>query len=161
MITFKLEPRLDQYIGFRAVLHDHTPLFDITASREEMADLYRGIGNLLGTLNAQSGTFDSTSTRTGSVKKHQLDLFEQKRTDVHVKTDPITVPDTGYTIKTNAIQCNHCKDVIISRHCHDFVTCSCGRVSVDGGLDYLRRAGDHGDWTELSEYVGDVAEGDD
>ena len=55
-------------------------------------------------------------------------------------------------IKRNAIKCNPCGDVIESRSCHDFVTCSCGECAVDGGLDYLRRMGDGGDFEELAEY---------
>ena len=55
-------------------------------------------------------------------------------------------------IKRNVIRCNHCGDVIESRSCHDFVTCSCGTCAVDGGLDYLRRMGDDGDFEELAEY---------
>lgn len=55
-------------------------------------------------------------------------------------------------IKKNAIRCNHCGDVIESRSCHGFVTCSCGRWTVDGGLDYLRRMGDNRDFEELAEY---------
>ena len=39
----------------------------------------------------------------------------------------------------NAIRCNSCGDIIESTFRHDFKTCSCGRVSVDGGHDYLRR----------------------
>ncbi|MBQ9268922.1 MAG: hypothetical protein IJ206_05310 [Oscillospiraceae bacterium] len=39
----------------------------------------------------------------------------------------------------NAAKCNYCGDVIESTYRHDFQTCSCGRVSVDGGHDYLRR----------------------
>lgn len=39
----------------------------------------------------------------------------------------------------NAIRCNLCVDEIESRSVHDFVTCSCGACSVDGGHDYLRR----------------------
>lgn len=39
----------------------------------------------------------------------------------------------------NAIKCNHCHDVIVSRHRHDFVKCTCLSIFVDGGLDYLRR----------------------
>jgi hypothetical protein len=31
--------------------------------------------------------------------------------------------------------------MIISKHRHDFVTCTCGAISVDGGQDYLRRVG--------------------
>lgn len=51
----------------------------------------------------------------------------------------------------NAIQCNHCRDVIESFYRHDFKYCSCGRVAVDGGLDYLRRCfQEKADYTELS-----------
>lgn len=52
----------------------------------------------------------------------------------------------------NAIQCNHCGDIIESKSTHDFKTCSCGRVSVDGGHEYLKRCFQkEGDYTELSE----------
>ena len=50
----------------------------------------------------------------------------------------------------NAIQCRKCGDVIESKHVHDFVSCSCGAVAVDGGLDYLRRCGNKEDIIELS-----------
>lgn len=39
----------------------------------------------------------------------------------------------------NAAKCNYCGDVIESTYRHDYKTCRCGRVSVDGGHDYLRR----------------------
>ncbi len=39
----------------------------------------------------------------------------------------------------NCIKCNSCGDVIESFSRHDFKYCSCHRVAVDGGLDYLRR----------------------
>jgi len=39
----------------------------------------------------------------------------------------------------NAIKCKHCGDVIESMSVHDFVTCSCGKVSIDGGHCYLKR----------------------
>lgn len=58
-------------------------------------------------------------------------------------------------IKRNVIRCNHCGDVIESRSCHDFVTCSCGKCAVDSDLDYLRRMGDDGDFEELAEYEGE------
>lgn len=56
----------------------------------------------------------------------------------------------------NRIQCNLCEDVITSHHRHDFVTCKCTAVSVDGGRQYLKRgysfAGIEGSlpYTELS-----------
>lgn len=41
----------------------------------------------------------------------------------------------------NAVTCNKCGEFIVSKHRHDFVTCHCGAISVDGGQAYLRRVG--------------------
>lgn len=38
----------------------------------------------------------------------------------------------------NAIRCKSCNTIIESKHRHDFVSCPCGAVFVDGGLDYFR-----------------------
>ena len=53
----------------------------------------------------------------------------------------------------NKIKCNHCQEVIESKHRHDYVTCKCGTVSCDGGKDYLKRSymNSQTDFTELSE----------
>jgi hypothetical protein len=45
-------------------------------------------------------------------------------------------------IVQNAVICNKCDDYIFSKHRHDFVTCKCGAIAVDGGQEYLRRVGD-------------------
>jgi hypothetical protein len=50
----------------------------------------------------------------------------------------------------NAVTCLACGDFIVSKHRHDFVTCTCGAVSVDGGQEYLRRVGDFGNAVDLS-----------
>ena len=55
-------------------------------------------------------------------------------------------------ILVNKIQCKKCKDIIESKHVHDFKWCSCGAVAVDGGLEYLRRVGNIEDIIELSEF---------
>lgn len=39
------------------------------------------------------------------------------------------------------VLCRTCLDLIQSMHRHDFVTCSCGAISVDGGSDYTRILG--------------------
>ncbi len=43
-------------------------------------------------------------------------------------------------IKRNSAKCLKCNTEIESVHRHDFVTCPCGNVSVDGGRAYLKRA---------------------
>lgn len=55
-------------------------------------------------------------------------------------------------IKTNKIKCLKCKDIIESKHRHDFVWCSCGAVAVDGGKDYQKRCGELYNIQEMSEY---------
>jgi len=44
-----------------------------------------------------------------------------------------------YRILQNEAKCRKCDDIIWSAHRHDFKTCKCGAISVDGGLDYIRR----------------------
>ena len=38
----------------------------------------------------------------------------------------------------NAAICKSCKTVLFSRASHDYRSCTCGRISVDGGFDYFR-----------------------
>jgi hypothetical protein len=49
----------------------------------------------------------------------------------------------------NRAMCLKCKDVITSRHRHDFVTCGCGNLSLDGGNDYRRTL--YENWTMVSD----------
>lgn len=58
----------------------------------------------------------------------------------------------------NSIQCKHCEQIINSRHVHDFKSCRCGKVAVDGGLDYLARTGNKRDYIEASIEIGDDGE---
>jgi hypothetical protein len=52
----------------------------------------------------------------------------------------------------NAAQCVKCKDVIESKHRHDFVSCSCRAIFVDGGMDYIRIGGNPEDIILMTEY---------
>ncbi len=55
-------------------------------------------------------------------------------------------------ITVNKIRCKKCGDIIESKSVHDFRSCKCGFVAVDGGHNYLRRVGNLEDWEDLSEY---------
>ena len=56
-------------------------------------------------------------------------------------------------IISNKIKCNICGDVIESTYTHDYKTCSCGRVAVDGGKEYMKRCfKNKNDYTEMSEW---------
>ena len=57
-------------------------------------------------------------------------------------------------IVRNAARCRRCRTVIESRHRHDFVSCPCGAIFVDGGTDYLRAGGDPADFETLA-VIGD------
>jgi len=57
-------------------------------------------------------------------------------------------------ILSNQVKCLTCNDIIFSAHRHHMVTCSCKGISVDGGMDYLRRVG-NGPYEEQSITVED------
>lgn len=50
----------------------------------------------------------------------------------------------------NEAQCKKCNDIIWSGNRLDYTTCSCGAISVDGGMDYIRRRGNPEDMDERS-----------
>lgn len=54
----------------------------------------------------------------------------------------------------NRARCRKCGDTIESVHRHDWQTCKCESIFVDGGLDYLRRGGDSDVLEDLSEVEG-------
>lgn len=53
----------------------------------------------------------------------------------------------------NRAKCLLCEDIITSDNRHDFATCSCGNLSVDGGSHYNRRLfRNEKYWEEMSVY---------
>lgn len=56
----------------------------------------------------------------------------------------------------NAARCLECGDTVESKSRHDFRSCRCGGIFVDGGLDYVRRGfRDINKIEDLSEYEVD------
>lgn len=53
-------------------------------------------------------------------------------------------------ILSNQAVCGACGDRPFSRHRHDFVSCKCENVSVDGGMDYLRRVAKSEEYRDIS-----------
>lgn len=59
-----------------------------------------------------------------------------------------------YMLIRNAARCKLCGDEIESKHRHDFVTCKCGEISIDGGTAYVRcLANDFNNLIDLCEYA--------
>lgn len=52
----------------------------------------------------------------------------------------------------NRAKCLKCGEVIESETVHDFRSCSCGNLCVDGGKEYLKRSFQTMEWEELSEF---------
>lgn len=51
-----------------------------------------------------------------------------------------------------SIKCNHCGDILISKHRHDFKMCSCGKCYIDGGNDpYIRVGGNPEDYEWINK----------
>jgi len=55
------------------------------------------------------------------------------------------------SLERNRARCRKCKDVIESKFRHDFVTCKCGAISVDGGHDYQRLLGNINDFDFMED----------
>jgi len=56
-------------------------------------------------------------------------------------------------ILRNKAKCLICGEILESKHRHDFRTCKCGNLSIDGGKDYLKRCVKNIDkFEELSEF---------
>jgi hypothetical protein len=47
----------------------------------------------------------------------------------------ITYGGVKYNLYRHAIYCKKCADTIESEHNHDFKSCKCGAVSIDGGVN--------------------------
>jgi|694.fasta_scaffold118432_4 hypothetical protein len=43
-----------------------------------------------------------------------------------------------FGVPRNRAKCRKCGDIVWSTHRHDFTSCSCGAISLDGGYDYNR-----------------------
>ncbi len=68
------------------------------------------------------------------------------------RTKPVYFGPNDLTLIKNRAQCLVCFDIIISTHRHDFVSCKCGAISVDGGLAYSRRLGEPEHINDLNIY---------
>lgn len=51
----------------------------------------------------------------------------------------------------NRAKCRKCGDVIESKFTHDFQSCKCGAIFIDGGNDYHRRGGNPEDFQEVKD----------
>ena len=60
-------------------------------------------------------------------------------------------------IVQNQVRCHKCGDEPYSAFGHDFKSCKCGNIAVDGGMNYLRRVGGEEGYTELSYEIPDAA----
>lgn len=47
-------------------------------------------------------------------------------------------------ILRNQAECPRCGELVASIHRHDYRSCSCGGIAVDGGISYLRRTFEDG-----------------
>lgn len=75
------------------------------------------------------------------MEKYKL---KKGKTDYHAFTDiDMSIEarrkfDVG-DVWMNQAKCKKCNDVIVSANRHDYATCKCGAISVDGGSWYCKR----------------------
>lgn len=58
-------------------------------------------------------------------------------------------------IWSNAAKCLACGEVVRSKNRHDYATCGCGGLSVDGGSWYSKRMG-AGEYQNMVEFYDDA-----
>ena len=63
-------------------------------------------------------------------------------------------------ILENAARCKKCGEYVRSNHQHDFVSCACGSVHVDGGSWYARRLGNPDDYEDIIVMYDDAKVGE-
>lgn len=63
-------------------------------------------------------------------------------------------------IWSNSAQCLKCGEILRSKNRHDYVTCKCGNLSVDGGSWYCKRSyEDQSTVKEMNETFSDYEVG--
>ena len=60
----------------------------------------------------------------------------------------------------NRVKCRLCKEVIESRHRHEFVRCHCEAIAIDGGEEYPRQIGLPENFIHIDEEGKEVDEKD-
>lgn len=92
------------------------------------------------------------------VSANSHDIIHRIAEEYFQKTKEKKIKETVSRITSNKAKCLKCGDVIESKYRHDYVQCSCGNLSVDGGHDYCKRGFRDGEksWVDLSEYVEEV-----
>jgi len=87
--------------------------------------------------------------RVQNEKKHKLrDAVTVQEEGQSGATIFIRYPSRKYLDELVGLTCT--PDMLVSKHRHDFVTCSCGNLHVDGGKDYIKRGVRDG-WDSVEE----------
>ena len=60
----------------------------------------------------------------------------------------------------NKWKCLYCNDIIESKHQYHFISCKCGKSSIDGGTEYIRLVGDLDMMQDMREHVEVWEDGD-
>jgi hypothetical protein len=91
------------------------------------------------------------------ITRQELALHQVLRDSLRVKYTAIETFTVHYIA---TVTCDACGETISSFHRHDFETCACGAVSVDGGVECPRRVFTPGaQWEEwLGAEARDVAD---
>jgi len=87
---------------------------------------------------------------TGSIlaTKASTDAYREGYDRIFKKKEP-----KKQILLRNKAMCDNCHEVIESKSRHDYISCSCGNLAVDGGLSYTKRNFGERGYTELSFYA--------
>lgn len=119
-------------------------------SDEEMSD-QKYIEFLEAALEVQLKSCSSLQTANKALESE----IQKRDTEIKKLEEKVKVKESRIgVLRLNKIKCPECGDYLVSLYTHDFRECSCGKCSIDGGYDYLRRGYDPTvGYIECSEYL--------
>jgi len=119
---------------------------------ERMRDIVRSYYGLNGggtyTLQSLGDKYGVTRERIRQLRNKGLNRLRKM---IEEEVEPVMEFDREEDkLVVKAVECNKCGDVVYSRARHDFRSCSCGHVSVDGGFDYFKVVGNEHDFNIIT-----------
>jgi hypothetical protein len=111
------------------------------------------VGKLVEAVRASIGVRLSLRERSAALRAFELLIEDESAVPIAISQaiDRLSPQPESLPITRNAARCKLCGDTIESKSVHDFVTCTCGNLHVDGGHEYLKRGWKEDSWEDLSE----------
>lgn len=141
----KGDPRVATPSRMYCITQDETDVFRCELMAQDGFEMWKeaSLDAAVESVIKAADTVNHASIGRDNITVRLLDFANTPR-EKHTRAGRGHVADS-----VNAALCRKCGDLVISKHRHDFVTCDCGSIAVDGGCDYNRRVGNLDDIRDI------------